>query len=61
MAIQEGTRTEGFSNDLFQIESDALVDLDRVLRQHEVFLWENSRVRWLAEGDRNTNGFLLSA
>jgi len=45
MNIQERIRIEDFSDDFFQIDSDALVDLDRILRQQEIFLWEKIRVR----------------
>ena len=45
MAIQKRIRVEGFSDDLFRIESDALADLDRVLGQQEVLLREKSRIR----------------
>jgi len=50
MAIQGTIKIEGFSDDLLRIESDALADLDRVLRQQEIFLMKKSRVRWLVEG-----------
>ena len=59
MAIQETIRTEGFFDVLFQIDFDALADLDRVLGQQEVFLRENSIVRWLVEGIRISTSFTL--
>jgi len=49
MAIQE----EGFSDDLFRIESDALADLDRVLGQ------QKSKFRWLAKGIEIPTSFTL--
>ncbi|KAK1587825.1 hypothetical protein Q3G72_017180 [Acer saccharum] len=36
---------EGFSDDLFHLNTAALADLDSVLKQHEIFLKEKSRVR----------------
>ncbi|KAI9182546.1 hypothetical protein LWI28_026412 [Acer negundo] len=57
MLIQDRISTEGFSDDLFRLESAALVDLNNVLKQQETFLKEKSRVRWLAEGDWNSKFF----
>ena len=51
MLIQGKIGSEGFSNDLFCLETAAVADLDSVLKQQEIFLREKSRIRWLAEGD----------
>lgn len=49
-------RLEGFSDDLFRTEMDALADLDKALKQ-EIFLREKGRTKWLVDGDRNTEFF----
>ena len=52
MANQERIKTESFSDDLFRIESDVLMDMNRVLRQQEIFMREKSMIRWLVDGDK---------
>ncbi|KAK3204284.1 hypothetical protein Dsin_018330 [Dipteronia sinensis] len=57
MFIHGRIGSEGFLDDLFRLETSALADLDNVLKQQEIFLKEKSRVRWLAEGNRNSKFF----
>ena len=61
MANQERIKTESFSDDLFRIESDVLIDLNRVLRQQEIFMREKSMIRWLVDGDKQYQLLSLSA
>ncbi|KAK2650253.1 hypothetical protein Ddye_017742 [Dipteronia dyeriana] len=49
MLIQGMIGSEGFSDDLFRLETTTLAYLDIVRKQQEIFFKENSRVKWLAE------------
>ncbi|KAI9190970.1 hypothetical protein LWI28_001563 [Acer negundo] len=50
----------GFSDDLFIAEVSVHSELDVLLRRHECFYRDRSRVRWLRDGDRNTSFFHAS-
>ncbi|KAI9173782.1 hypothetical protein LWI28_006415 [Acer negundo] len=50
----------GFLDDLFIAEVSVHSELDVLLRRHECFYRDRSRVRWLRDGDRNTSFFHAS-
>ena len=51
---------DGVTTDLLNEEMDASSELDSLLFQREVLLREQSRVKWLKEGDRNSAFFQFS-
>ncbi|KAK2659607.1 hypothetical protein Ddye_006140 [Dipteronia dyeriana] len=55
--IQIRLSNSGFPKDLFLSESNIHHDLDVLLRRHECFLLDRSRVKWLQEGDLNDSFF----
>ncbi|KAI9161280.1 hypothetical protein LWI28_016006 [Acer negundo] len=58
--IQLDLSNRGFSDDLFMAEASVHSELDVLLRRHECFYRDRSRVRWLRDGDRNTSFFHAS-
>ncbi|KAI9200065.1 hypothetical protein LWI28_002180 [Acer negundo] len=59
-SIQLDLSNQGFSDDLFITEASVHSELDVLLRRHECFYRDWSRVRWLRDGDRNTSFFHAS-
>ncbi|PON37349.1 Endonuclease/exonuclease/phosphatase, partial [Trema orientale] len=55
--IQERLGIEGFSDPLLKQETEAHPAFDILLSQEEIYLREQSRVKWLKEGDRNSSFF----
>ncbi|MCI29483.1 RNA-directed DNA polymerase (Reverse transcriptase), partial [Trifolium medium] len=47
----------GYNDNLLDQEKAAQVDLDKTLKLEEEFWREKARVKWLADGDRNTAYF----
>ncbi|KAI9201174.1 hypothetical protein LWI28_019580 [Acer negundo] len=56
-SIQLDLSNWGFSDDLFIAETSVHSELDVLLRRHECFYRDQSRVRWLRDEDRNTSFF----
>ena len=57
LSVQQQLATEGPSDSLLFQEIDALSTLDTFLSQEETYLREQSRIKWLKEGDRNSSFF----
>ena len=55
--IQLLLSNSGFSEDLFQLETNAHNELFSALQSQTTFYKERSRAKWLQEGDRNSNFF----
>ena len=56
-AIQEEIDREGHTNMLMEQEKQAQINLENVLNMEECFWHEKAKVKWHAEGDRNTSYF----
>ncbi|KAI9192875.1 hypothetical protein LWI28_028829 [Acer negundo] len=59
-SIQLDLSNRSFSDDLFIAEVSIYSELDVLLRRHECFYRDQSRVRWLRDRDRNTSFFHAS-
>ncbi|KAI9154331.1 hypothetical protein LWI28_024522 [Acer negundo] len=59
-SIQLDLSNRGFSDDLFMADASVHSELDVLLRRHECFYRDRSRVRWLRDRDRNTTFFHAS-
>ncbi|KAI9168887.1 hypothetical protein LWI28_003367 [Acer negundo] len=59
-SIQLDLSNRGFSDDLFIAKASVHSKLDVLLRKHECFYCDRSRVRWLRDRDRNTFFFHAS-
>lgn len=55
--VQEQINTSGYRDSLFDQEKVAQMDLEKTLKDQEMFWQEKSRVNWLTHGDRNTQFF----
>ncbi|PON59864.1 hypothetical protein TorRG33x02_286660 [Trema orientale] len=53
--IQNRLQVEGFSEEIFREEADALATLDNALTLHDSFLRDKCRIRWLERGDCNSS------
>ncbi|KAK3189490.1 hypothetical protein Dsin_029051 [Dipteronia sinensis] len=58
--IQPQMSNLGFSEELFLAESRVHRELDVLLRRHECFYHDRSRVKWLKDGDHNSSFFHAS-
>ncbi|KAK3230191.1 hypothetical protein Dsin_002072 [Dipteronia sinensis] len=57
-SIQLQMSNLGFSNEIFLDESRVHHELDVLLRRHECFYLDRSRVKWLQDGDRIPHSFM---
>ncbi|PON52583.1 hypothetical protein PanWU01x14_208350 [Parasponia andersonii] len=53
LSIQKRIANKGLSDSLLFQENEALYTLDNYLSQEETYLREQSRIKWLKEGDKN--------
>lgn len=58
--IQNQIRGSVLDDDLFNMERKAQEDLQKALHFEEQFWKDRSRVKWHAEGDRNTSFFMVT-
>jgi hypothetical protein len=55
--VQEEINTRGGSDELFDMEKQAKLNLETALNIEEIFWREKARTKWHCEGDRNTAYF----